>query len=104
MQLKEEVEDRWTWIHDVSNCYSTKSAYKARLRDQKLWSVVWKSLAPVKTCAFAWRLILERIPSKWNLANMGSNLSVNDLLCVWSKAEPKTMNHLFLSWHFSYRM
>ncbi|KAF1898869.1 hypothetical protein Lal_00018990 [Lupinus albus] len=67
--LKEEVEDRWIWTHDASNTYIVKSAYKAiwhmtdlGVEDRKLNLLIWKSEAPLKILALAWRIMLDRLP------------------------------------------
>ncbi|KAF1862587.1 hypothetical protein Lal_00014127 [Lupinus albus] len=61
-----------------------------------LWTKVLESKYGVHTVA--------EIPCKWNLAKRGGNFSDDGLLCVWCEDQSEMGDHLFFSFHFSYRV
>lgn len=72
-------EDRWKWGLEESGMFSVKSTYgklEGMVLREDLWSVtekrvfskIWKSLAPSRVVAFSWKLLYDRIPTKVNLA------------------------------------
>nr|KYP43727.1 hypothetical protein KK1_034807 [Cajanus cajan] len=69
-------EDKWSWIAAPEGVYTISSTYKVLRNDIILASNVifrwiWTSIAPTKVLAFAWRVILNRIPTKDNLFRRG---------------------------------
>jgi hypothetical protein len=87
--------------------FSVKSCYKI-LQDLRLvegvWSgeeeVVfrnfWKSKAPSKVLAFSWNLLLDRIPTKVNLARRHLLAVEDSKRCVFCGLEDEMAVHLFL--------
>lgn len=57
---------------------------------------MWASPAPLKVVAFAWRVFLNRIPSKDNLALRNVLPPEASLLCVMCDREEESAIHLFL--------
>ena len=72
-QIQPNKEDKWSWKHDQSGYYSTKSGYdliwEAQMEaNQNLDFVdIWKLKIPSKSLIFAWRLIRDRLPTRMNL-------------------------------------
>jgi len=40
------------------------------MEEKRVFRQIWKSPAPSKVVAFAWKLLLDRIPTRMNLARM----------------------------------
>ncbi|KAL8536511.1 hypothetical protein ACS0TY_011925 [Phlomoides rotata] len=76
-QLKDGVEDSWKWRCSANGSYSTKETYStilnldkdAQFNEETLkgFKLIWKSSAPMKLIAHAWRLIWGRLSTKSNL-------------------------------------
>jgi hypothetical protein len=112
MALLEEVvfngdEDRWTWIPDEDGLFSVKSSYTileniflvdegVGVLEEGVFSLIWKSPAPSKVVAFSWSLLLDRIPTRDNLAFRHILESDASLLCVLCGMWVETTTHLFL--------
>nr|KYP42867.1 hypothetical protein KK1_035714 [Cajanus cajan] len=65
-------EDKWSWIGAPERVYTVSSAYKILRNDiifasNVIFQWIWTSIAPTKVSSFAWRVILNRIPTKDNL-------------------------------------
>ncbi|KAK7270298.1 hypothetical protein RIF29_23336 [Crotalaria pallida] len=61
--------DHWFWRHERHGAFSVKSAYIQLLSLQPplradLFNQIWNNLVPKKVAGFAWKLILNRIPTK----------------------------------------
>jgi len=59
---------------------------------------IWRSMAPTKVVAFSWKLLLDRIPSKWNLQKRNVLPLDISIWCVLCGIDLKTSKHLFLHW------
>ena len=113
LSLKEELEgarlnnqgDRWKW--EDSGVYSVNSAYKRlegivigevlwRVNEKGIFERLWKSPIPSKVVAFAWRAILNRIPTKDNLVLRNVLGPEVQPLCVLCNRMEESAHHLFL--------
>lgn len=75
--LKENEEDTWRWTCSTNGAYQIKKAYEMMSNpdtDQRGCTVetkqlrrIWNKLIPTKASAMAWRLILNRLPTRSNL-------------------------------------
>jgi hypothetical protein len=99
--------DRWGWSFNDGGEFTVKSTYGAVLSlfvsldpiglvDSKAFGALWKCLAPSKVKAFAWQLLLNRIPTRQNLLRRQIHLPEGEQLCVWCGVEAESMVHLFL--------
>jgi hypothetical protein len=87
LSLKEDLEgviltnqvDKWRWKFDDFGVFTVNSYYKRlegllfndlRWRDEEkgVFALLWKCPAPSKVVALAWRVLLNRIPTKENLS------------------------------------
>jgi len=84
--------------------FSVKSSYKKLeelliLEDKwnedekKAFGDIWKSKAPTKVVAFSWKLLLDRIPSKWNLKIRNVLPPENSTRSVLCGIEEETSKH-----------
>ena len=103
----ENHEDRWGWMPEVDGVFSVKSCY---LKLESLWmgeegwgteekrvfEGIWKSKAPLKVVAFSWKLLLDRIPTRSNLARRNCLPSEVPNVCVLCSGSEEMTNHLFL--------
>jgi hypothetical protein len=111
VELSEE-EDRWGWVFNGGGDFTVKSTYwsvvnlfvpmdPVGLIESKAFSSLWKSGAPSKVLAFAWQLLLDKIPTRHNLLRRQIPLPAGDQLCVWCGSEQETSLHLFLYCDFT---
>jgi hypothetical protein len=120
LSLREDLEGMtWSLIDDVWKCkleetgvFSVKSAYERLLSlidTEELWGVdekrvfhnLWKCPAPSKVVAFAWKMLLNRVPTKVNLALRNVLHPEESINCVLCNEVAETTNHLFLHCHFA---
>lgn len=99
--------DRWVWKPEVGGIFSVKSCYASLQKldssegelstvDKVVFGDLWKCGAPSKALAFSWKLILDRIPSKVNLAKRRLLASEDSKMCVFCGLFDETSIHLFL--------
>ncbi|KAK2446576.1 hypothetical protein QL285_017365 [Trifolium repens] len=104
--------DRWGWIPNAGGDFSVKSAYDTVVKlfvpmesmEQvytRAFATLWKCVAPSKVLGFAWQLLLERIPTRCNLARRQIQLLDNEQRCVWCGREDETVMHLFIYCDFA---
>lgn len=103
--LKEGEEDKWRWKGSRKGVYSVKNAYKqiekrksdaAAVRVQgRKFDDIWRSVAPFKAQMTSWRLALDRLPTKENLAKRNV-ITYQSASCCGCNRSLATSNHLFL--------
>jgi hypothetical protein len=105
-RLTNEV-DMWRWRWEDSGVFSVNSAYR-RLKgivfnevpwreDEKgVFENLWKCPVPSKVVAFAWRAILNRVPTKANLALRNVLGPEVNSLCGLCNTREESVHHLFL--------
>jgi hypothetical protein len=65
--------------------------------DGSIVKKVWDSFAPTKVVIFSWQLLLQKLPTCYNLARRWVLLSPAQRLCVWCGSEVETEVHLFMT-------
>jgi hypothetical protein len=101
------VVDRWGWIPDKGGEFTVKTTYELVVKmfiasgdlspeEKFAFKVIWKSLAPSKAAALAWRALLDRLPTRMNLFKRRIIMQVEECLCVFCGEELETAAHLFL--------
>ncbi|KAF1862682.1 hypothetical protein Lal_00013443 [Lupinus albus] len=82
--------DSWEWRFDPSKIYSFKSVYKLLNQSSTVNSdnahysySIWKSKAPLKVITFAWRLFMERIPTKTAVSRRVGKLGTSSGLLLF---------------------
>nr|GFB06432.1 RNA-directed DNA polymerase, eukaryota, reverse transcriptase zinc-binding domain protein [Tanacetum cinerariifolium] len=89
--------DRWSGILNGHGDFSVKSAREEtdkHLLVTSSSSTRWSKLLPIKLNVFAWRMFLDKLPTRINLSNRG--LDVLCVLCLNCENAVKSRNHLFL--------
>jgi hypothetical protein len=98
--------DEWKCHHISEGMFSVRSIYRYLagsiippislepdlVRDL---GFLWKSFAPSKITVFSWQLLLQRLPTKVNLAKRGVVDGEVDLLCALCPMELEKESHLF---------
>ncbi|XP_024630811.1 uncharacterized protein [Medicago truncatula] len=98
--LQVSISDRWRWCHDISGCYSVRTAYNVLTSDVSSIDIaasdlIWHRHVPLKVYILAWCLLCNRLPAKANL--MARGILVQDAqLCVSGCGEVETAQHLFV--------
>lgn len=82
--------------------YTVKSAYNFLMHavareDQEVFVQVWSKFVPTKVCALAWRVILDRIPTKANLLKRNVLSVGSGVNCVFCNVMEETTEHLLFS-------
>ena len=102
-----EDEDKWLWTAEEDGNFSVRSSYKVLeeivlLEDdlsgieEGVFAKLWKSPAPSKVVAFSWMTILNRIPTRSNLALRHVLAQGEVTTCVMCGHGNETTSHLFL--------
>nr|KYP58018.1 hypothetical protein KK1_004308 [Cajanus cajan] len=72
VQMNDTNDDSWKWSTDPRGLYSVKSTYYVIVNasifaEISLHKFIWCRLVPSKVSCFAWKVMLDRIPTKVNL-------------------------------------
>ncbi|RHN71145.1 putative reverse transcriptase zinc-binding domain-containing protein [Medicago truncatula] len=103
-------EDEWRWNLEELGVFSIKLAYgylmglvepedSWNIEEERMFVRLWKSPAPSKVVAFAWKVLLNCVPTKANLALRNVLTPGTTSLCVLCNGSGETTNHLFLHCH-----
>jgi hypothetical protein len=98
--------DTWLWLDGDIQGFTANSAYlllaaeyippvERDLVFHFVFKNLWKCGAPSKVCAFAWQLLLDRIPTKDNLLKRRI-IQPAQGVCVFCGLAPESSTHLFL--------
>jgi len=97
--LYKDVKDLITWRGDSKGIFIVKSTYSLLTNQDTgpssdVFSLLWKTKAVPKVMITAWRILLDKIPTRRNLESRG--IIVNSSLCVLCNMAEETTQHLFL--------
>ncbi|GJU23372.1 RNA-directed DNA polymerase, eukaryota [Tanacetum coccineum] len=94
--------DRWTWRLDSSGVFSVKSV-REFIDDSFLPKVDsctrWVKYVPIKINIFAWKVFLDKLPSRLNLSLCG--LEIPSILCPICSVAVESSSHLFFACHLA---
>ncbi|XP_057452847.1 uncharacterized protein LOC130744703 [Lotus japonicus] len=98
--LQDGRPDRWLWEPGEEGAYSVNSAYSfLQVSDLGVSDIdfqsIWSAFAPSKVKAFAWCMLLNRIPTKANLRRRGVIPAEGDVLCPFCNRIEECCDHLF---------
>jgi hypothetical protein len=99
--------DAWRWKLEDKGVFTVNSSYRklAGIRfgespwseeEKGVFDSMWKSPAPSKVVAFAWRVILNRVPTKVNLALRNILGPEDSKFCVMCNTMDESSIHLLL--------
>ena len=99
VQIQPHVKDSLRWSADPSGIYSSKSAYRLLIsvnRDipqPNIYNLFWRLNIPPRAAVFAWRILKNRLPTRYNL--LKRNVSVPDQTCPLCRSHQEEAGHLF---------
>jgi len=107
VKLNMEVQDRKVWKGDESSCFSVKTTYKCLSNYvtgtyNATFKHLWMSKALPKVLTMAWRVLLERLPTRVNLSRRGVTVSTSN--CALCHGWEESNQHLFLECKISYQV
>jgi len=102
-----EGDDMWWWNAEDRGGFTVKSAYNLvydlmattthlTSSEEVVFGSIWHSPAPSNVVAFSWKLLLDRIPTKINLARRNVLPTDESLLCSLCGSGEETSSHIFL--------
>ncbi|KAJ0611749.1 putative RNA-directed DNA polymerase [Helianthus annuus] len=94
--------DRWSWVPEDSGEFSVKSAYvlmgsKEVDASRFIWE--WCKWTPLKCNIFAWRAVMDRLPTKLELRKR--SIQVGDVMCPLCGSGEESADHLFTACSFA---
>lgn len=92
--LMKDSEDYWVWVPENSPIYSVKSAYQL---------LMWGTVVPSKFSVFAWRLLMDGLPTRFNSQQRGVLTQCVGCSCVFCFREDEDLEHLFFKCSLSVR-
>nr|GEZ41858.1 RNA-directed DNA polymerase, eukaryota [Tanacetum cinerariifolium] len=99
--LLPQTNDRWTWNLESSGEFSVKST--RNFLDNALLPKLntptrWIHVVPIKISIFAWRVSMDKLPSRLNLSLRG--IDIPSILCPICCSAVESFSHLF-SFHLA---
>ncbi|KAL4571402.1 hypothetical protein LXL04_018161 [Taraxacum kok-saghyz] len=97
-----QLPDKWVWDLSSDGSFSVASA-RHYVDDTLLGgsssATRWVSMVPIKVNVFAWKMMCDALPTRWNLSQRG--LELNSLLCPICGEKVEDMEHLFFTCSFA---
>ncbi|GJZ50574.1 RNA-directed DNA polymerase, eukaryota [Tanacetum coccineum] len=94
--------DRWIWRLDSSGEFSVKSA-RNFIDDSFLPKMEtptrWVKTIPIKINIFAWKVFLDKLPTRLNLSLRG--IDIPSIICPLCSITVESTSHLFFSCHLA---
>ncbi|GJS00381.1 RNA-directed DNA polymerase, eukaryota [Tanacetum coccineum] len=94
-----DSNDRWTWNLEGSGLFSVISMNERVIDESLLPSAGvptrWIKITPTKVNILAWRVCLDKIPTRFNLSIKG--IDILTILCPLCNAAAESTSHIFFS-------
>ncbi|GJZ04896.1 RNA-directed DNA polymerase, eukaryota, partial [Tanacetum coccineum] len=93
-----ELQDKWVWNLEGDGEFKVASARRyidEGLSEMEGVQTRWVKLVPIKVNVFAWRLALNKLPTRFNMSSRG--LEIPSIVCPVCNVGAETVDHLFFS-------
>jgi len=102
--LQSHVSDTWQWHPDIVWGYSVRTGYQLFTSQEPPIldvsnNLIWHAQVPLKVSILAWRLLIDRFPTRINLLNRGI-IYVVDTYCSVGCGQLERAQHLFIHCKF----
>ncbi|MCH90341.1 kinesin-like protein, partial [Trifolium medium] len=99
--LQVDTSDEWEWLPDPDKAYSVQGAYQVLTSSTAIernihGDLIWNKVVPTKVSTFVWRLLSDRLPTKYHLFVCGC-LHSDSILCSAGCNVIEDVIHLFLN-------
>ncbi|GLU08684.1 hypothetical protein SLE2022_255810 [Rubroshorea leprosula] len=99
--LVKEKKGRRIWKFDKDELYTSKKAYalmlsSQRIHDADVCDAIWNQFLLARISFFAWRMFLERLPTKLKLDRGNIEAEGGELICPICKLGVEELNHVLL--------
>jgi len=96
--LKDE-KDTQVWRSEDSGCFTVRSAYDCLAKSDRgpqidAFKSLWKAKTFPNVMFTAWRVLLDRIPTRSSLSRRG--VLLNSTICALCETKEECCQHLFL--------
>ncbi|GJX44795.1 RNA-directed DNA polymerase, eukaryota, reverse transcriptase zinc-binding domain protein [Tanacetum coccineum] len=91
-----DKDDSWIWSLGnsiVFNVKDTRNLIDDSMLPDSSTPTRWCRFIPKKVNILIWRILRDRVPTRWNLSRKG--IKINSLFCPNCTISPETTNHLF---------
>ncbi|XP_057419056.1 uncharacterized protein LOC130713295 [Lotus japonicus] len=104
---KLDVCDSWCWVKDGSGLYTVKSAYvelqgNSGVEEKRVFRRTWQTTAPSGHKALAWRVLINRVQTRYDLAKRNAIPSNASLMCGLCASEEENSMPLFFNCRVSW--
>ena len=105
--MNKEVNDCILWRGDALGVFSVKSAYdcmnsQVSSTTNSVFKMLWQTEARPSAQTTAWKVLLDRLPTKGNLIRRG--VQVTSPLCVFCHESDESVQHLLCECKFTHRV
>ncbi|GJU01497.1 RNA-directed DNA polymerase, eukaryota [Tanacetum coccineum] len=93
-----EEQDKWVWNLEEDGEFKVASARRfinEGLSEMEGAQTRWVKLVPIKVNVFAWRLALNKLPTRFNMSSR--RLDIPSIVCPVCNVRAETVDHLFFS-------
>jgi len=102
--LSKEDKDVQVWGNDETGCYFVNSAYECLAKHGRgprldVYEILWKAKAFPSVLTTAWRVLMDRIPTRECLSRRG--VTMNSTLCALCQTKNESCQHLFLECRYA---
>ncbi|XP_057418891.1 uncharacterized protein LOC130713105 [Lotus japonicus] len=100
--LLEGVPDKWVWKPSEDGSYSVNSAFiflqvPSEQPPNPIFRTLWRSVGPSNVKAFAWRCLLDRVPTLENLLKRNVFNTQETAICKLCVQATESCSYLFFS-------
>ena len=98
-----ESNDRWTWDAEGTGCFSVANVKRLLRSDRDTYRrhvMKWESWIPLKVNLLAWRLEMDRLPTR--VALVRRCIDVQDVSCPLCQSVEESSKHVFSGCCFTF--